>query len=308
MLGASDKASPGTTPTPNHPILTTTQPPALDVQSDCQWAWASWTFSQGSCGKSAHDEESLMRRASNAWSGIFNQESWSGNNFFGTLFPAPGFATRWVKQSLEYAFGEWWWTPIALVILGTVAWVGKMVTATLGCARTAAGILMLIIFFPFHVLRWAGSFISRRCCGCCRAQDSVDLEWYGPDGSNAPSREYYTETVKGRGTDRELNHLIVGLPAGLVRLAIKGGVASRHGMYITWSRVVEATSERVGRIFRNARLGKAHLCNGPVLTPGRLTSMLPLTRAWTPPMRSTCPWSTVEGSPVSGSSLHGLTS
>ena len=85
----------------------------------------------------------------------------------------------------------------------------------------------------------------------------------GPAGVRAADTEFYQREVRGRGTNRKPNDLVVVMDAGVTRLQLdpeRRERIDRHGLWVHPSRVLGATTRKVRELVE--REDQLHLCRG----------------------------------------------
>ena len=200
---------------------------------------------------------------------------WMSNNTHdgdgGAWFGRPGRPGRlrgeggWAGYFLDsmgvHAFGEWW---------GCIA---------VGCLGSLGIGLLGILTYSLHTLtgpcRAAGRLLhlcGRLLCCCKRAEGieahlpstrppTADVEWHGPRTGWPTETRYLQQRLKGRGSRRRLNDVVIRRDGHVARLYQEESMLRRidsDGLRVKFCRVAGCTSRQFRRDLEEA--GEVHLC------------------------------------------------
>ena len=154
-----------------------------------------------------------------AWGGSYRVFSTPGSG--GSLSLNGAWLLFLVDACGVWMFGDWW--P----------------TVATGCCLIVTLLLIIIVLLILHLVSrtWCCRCLGCLCRKCCRRPPSVDLPetpvtqgfqrlvLTGPAGVRAADTEFYQQKVRGRGTNRRPNDLVVVVDAGVVRLQLDPNVA-----------------------------------------------------------------------------------
>ena len=192
---------------------------------------------------------------------LVSNVSWFGTpDRPGRLRVDGGWAGYFIDGIGVQAFGAWWpWT--ACIIMATFN------TGLLG-----------ILTYSIHTLTGPCRAIGRgvqALCGvcCCRRRDGleahlpsarppmVDIEWHGPKTGWPTDTRYLQQRLKGRGSRRRLNDVVIRRGGHVARLQQEESLLKRidsDGLRVKFSGVSSCTSRQFRRELEEA--GEIHLC------------------------------------------------
>jgi len=145
---------------------------------------------------------------------------WAWPRFFSDSEAAGALRTHggWVGWAIDHlglqAFGQWW---------ATVGWwsLAMILVAALSVLKYGIEYLMT----PFYCLARLGRYL------CGRPTDPMDLlpllphsgrmrrvDWHGPGTSTPAETSFFTDQVRGRGSQRRMNHVLVRREGALARI------------------------------------------------------------------------------------------
>ena len=158
------------------------------------------------------------------------------------------------------AFGEWWpWVAICAGVVFSV-----LVT----------GLLAYSLHTLLAPVRWLARSLSRigQMLGCIRRGTSDasttptprvldDVEWHGPATGWPTETRYLQYRLKGRGSRRRLNDILIKKGGQVARLYQEESMLKRidsNGLRVKFSNIAGATSRHFRRELEN--VGEVHLC------------------------------------------------
>ena len=253
----------------NHTNVTTPPPTAPDPNGSVSSA-PSWFPGFGSTpiGDPPPGSENLTEGALNwgAW-GFTVLFGWVDTRVFSTPSSAGMLNTEggWALYALDrlglFLFGSYWpvvgWMQLTILLVGILVGLG-----------------------------WFLKVFDRCCCWICKRparrhppapagvvglpeqaapKGFQPLYFVGPAGGRACDTEYFQKEVRGRGSSRKPNDLVVKLPTGAARLQLDPDRLTgprnridRHGLWVGYSRVLGVSSHKVRGDLEKADV--LHLC------------------------------------------------
>ena len=159
------------------------------------------------------------------------------------------------------AFGEWW--PLVAYFTAGILMVGALGVLAYSLHTLSA---------PFRAVGRGLHCLARACC-CCRRPQGVEahlpsapptmteVEWHGPKTGWPTETRYLQQRLKGRGSRRRLNDVVIRRDGHVARLHQEESLLKRidsDGLRVKFSSVASCTSRQFRRDLEDA--GEVHLC------------------------------------------------
>ena len=180
----------------------------------------------------------------------------------GRLSEEAGWAWYFVDGAGVYLCGAWW--PLTAWAFGGILCVASMGVLTYSLQQLLAPV------------RWLGRcvvWIGSLCPCCCRRRDETlaflpsapgaptTIEWRGPGTGWPTETRYLQEKVKGRGSRRRLNDVVIRCEGNVARLQQDESNLKRidtYGLRMRIANITGCTSRQLRRQLEEA--GEVHLC------------------------------------------------